>query len=120
MTPMHKTLRTAFNMSKYALLSFVMLRADLVVAQTLNNPTSAYGTLEDFIFVLITVIQWVALPTLAVCLVYAGFQLVSAGGDEKKVSSGKLWLYSSLIGAAIVLSARVIAEAIFGTAELLK
>ncbi len=85
----------------------------------LSNPAPGAGTtLEDFVLLLINIIQWVALPVLAACIVYAGFQLVSAGGDEKKIASGKLWIVSSLIGAAIILGADVIARMVFGTAEL--
>ncbi|OGZ07795.1 MAG: hypothetical protein A3D65_05705 [Candidatus Lloydbacteria bacterium RIFCSPHIGHO2_02_FULL_50_13] len=90
------------------------------LSQGLGNPAPGAGaTLQDFVYLLIDIIQWVALPVLALCIIYAGFTLVSAGGDEKKIASGKLWLVSSLIGATIILGARVIANIIFGTAQLL-
>ncbi|OGZ06192.1 MAG: hypothetical protein A3C93_05730 [Candidatus Lloydbacteria bacterium RIFCSPHIGHO2_02_FULL_54_17] len=88
-------------------------------ANGLGNPTpGAGGTLWEFIYLLIDIIQWVALPVLAACIVYAGFQLVSAGGDETKVTSGKRWLVSSLIGVVIILGAHVIAGVVCGTAKL--
>src|SRR3989344_626937 len=87
------------------------------LSQGLGNPAPGAGaTLQDFVYLLIDIIQWVALPVLALCIIYAGFTLVSAGGDEKKIASGKLWLGSSLIGAKIMLGERVVANIIFGTA----
>lgn len=76
------------------------------------------GTLQDFVYLLIKIIQAVAIPVLAVCIIYAGYLLVTAGGNEQQVSKAKLWIFSTLIGAAIILGARVIADAVFGTASL--
>ena len=85
----------------------------------LGNPTPGAGaTLQDFIYLLIDIMQWVILPLLALAIIYAGFTLVTAGGDPQKITKGKLWLLSTLIGAAVVLSARVIAGIVFGTASL--
>jgi len=84
-----------------------------------SNPVPGAGsTLEDFVYLLIDIIQWVALPLLALALIRAGFMLVSAGGDEKQITSGKLWVVWTLVGAAIVLGARVVANVVFGTASL--
>lgn len=89
------------------------------LSQGLTNPAPGAGTtLQDFVYLLIEIIQWIALPALALCIIYAGFTIVSAGGDEKKIASGRLWLVSSLIGATIILGAHVIADIVFGTAQL--
>ena len=85
---------------------------------TLGNPTPGAGsTLEDFVYLLIDIVQWIALPVLAVCIIYAGFILVSAGGNEQQITKGKLWIIWTLVGAAIVLGSRVIADIVFGTAS---
>ena len=90
-----------------------------LLTQGLTNPAPGAGsTLEDFVYLLIEIIQWVALPLIVLAIIRAGFLLVSAGGNDKQIASGKLWLLSSLIGATIVLGARVIANIIFGTAQL--
>lgn len=87
----------------------------------LTNPAPGAGTtLQDFVYLLIDIIQWIALPLLALLIIRAGYLLVSAGGDEKKLASGKTWLVSTLIGVVVVLGAEVIADVIFGTAELLE
>jgi len=98
----------------------IAFAADLPTPTTLvSNPVPGAGsTLEDFVYLLIDIIQWVALPLLALALIRAGFMLVSAGGDEKQITSGKLWVVWTLVGAAIVLGARVVANVVFGTASL--
>ncbi|MDO8521143.1 MAG: hypothetical protein Q7S52_03440 [bacterium] len=112
--------RVACIGSALAILPNIAFAALSPLAQGLGNPAPGAGsTLQDFVYLLIEIIQWVALPVLALSIIYAGFTLVSAGGDEKKIASGKLWLVSSLIGATIVLGARVIANIVFGTAQLL-
>lgn len=88
-------------------------------ATLLSNPAPGAGaTLEDFVYILIDIVQWVAIPMLALAIIYAGFTLVSAGGDPAKLTKGKLWALSTLVGAAIILGARVIADIVFGTASL--
>jgi heme/copper-type cytochrome/quinol oxidase subunit 2 len=84
----------------------------------LSNPAPGAGaTLEDFIYLLLNIFQLVATPVLVVCIIYAGFLLVTAGGDESQVTKGKLWIFWTLVGAAIVISAKVIASFIKGTVE---
>jgi heme/copper-type cytochrome/quinol oxidase subunit 2 len=83
---------------------------------TLRNPVPGAGmTLKDFIFLLLDIIQLVLFPVLVVCIVYAGFLMVTAGGDEAQVTKSKTWILWCLVGAAIIISAKVIAEFIAGT-----
>jgi len=91
----------------------------LALAQKLANPAPGAGsTLEDFVYLLLDIMQWIAIPLLALCIIRAGFILVSAGGNEDAVTKGKLWVFYTLVGAAIVLGARVIANIVFGTASV--
>ncbi len=85
----------------------------------LNNPAPGGGaTLKDFIDLLISIIQLVLTPVLVVCIIYAGYLFVSAKGNEEQISKAKLWLFSTLIGSAIVLAAQVIANIVYGTAGI--
>ena len=87
-------------------------------ATTLNNPTPGGGaTLKDFIYLLIEIVQLVAVPALVVAIIYAGFLIITAGGDEKQLSTGKMWVVWVLVGAAVVLGASVIADVVYGTAS---
>ena len=91
----------------------------VALAQKLPNPApGAGGTLEEFVNLLITIVQWVAIPALAVCIIYAGFILVSAGGNDEQITKGKQWILWTLVGASIILGAHVIADIVFGTAEI--
>jgi hypothetical protein len=111
-------MRNFLSSLRFALTLFFATPA-FALAQKLANPAPGAGTtLEDFVYLLIQIIQWVALPALAACIIYAGFILVSAGGNETEIAKGKTWIISTLVGAAIVLSARVIADIVFGTANL--
>ena len=86
---------------------------------TLGNPAPGAGsTLQDFVYLLIEIVQWVAIPMLALSIIYAGYILVAAGGNEDEVTKGKRWIIRTLVGAAIVLGARVIADIAFGTASV--
>lgn len=48
-------------------------------------------------------------------IIYSGFLFVTAGGDEGKIKTAKLVLLYTVIGAAILLGAKVIATVIQNT-----
>ena len=88
---------------------------------TLKNPTPGGGmTLQEFVLLLVEIVQVVTTPILAVCLIYGGFQFLTANGNEQQVTKAKQWIVWSLVGATIILGGKVIAEAVFGTASALK
>jgi hypothetical protein len=90
----------------------------LAYATKLGPPTASLGgTLQDFIYLLINIIQAVGIPILVICIIYSGYLLVSAGGNEQQVTKAKSWIIWTLVGAAIILGAEVIANLIFTTAE---
>ena len=98
------------------LFSSELAYAESSQAPLLGNPTPGAGvTLEDFVGILIKIVQFVAIPALTVSIIYAGFILVSAGGNETEIEKGKKWITWTLVGAAIVLGAQVIANVAFGT-----
>ena len=85
---------------------------------TLNNPTPKGGTtFQEFIYLLVQIAQLVGIPILVVCIIYSGFLMVTAGGNEEQVSKAKLWIFWTLVGAAIILGAKVLADLIKGTAS---
>lgn len=85
----------------------------------LSNPSPGGGaTLQDFIELLIKIIQSVGIPALVIAIIYSGFILLTAGGNEAQISKGKTWIFWTLIGAAIILGAQVIADTVFNTAAV--
>jgi hypothetical protein len=102
---------------------FTALIATLVplplFAATLSNPVPGAGTtLEEFILLLLEILQLVLFPVLVVCIIYAGFLMVTAGGDEAQITKSKTWIVWTLVGAAIIIGAKVIALFISGTVAL--
>ena len=88
-------------------------------AGKLCPPVTAIGSsLKDFIYLLISIIQAVGIPALVVFLIYAGYLLVSAGDNEEQVTKSKTYIFWTIIGAAIILGAQVIADLVFNTAAL--
>jgi hypothetical protein len=55
---------------------------------------------------------------LTVAIIYSGYLLLSAGGNEAEVTKAKTWILWTLVGAAIILGAQVIADMVFDTAAL--
>ena len=84
----------------------------------LTNPAPGAGaTMQDFIYLLIEIIQLIGIPVLTVCIIYAGFLFVTAGGSEEQVTKAKGWIFWTLVGATIILGSRVIADVVYGTAS---
>jgi amino acid transporter len=52
-----------------------------------------------------------------VVILYAGFQWMTAGGNEEKITEAKDLLKGAVIGAAIILFSYTIAQFIFSTLE---
>ncbi len=89
-----------------------------VGAQKLSNPTPGGGaTLQDFIALLIEIIQAVGIPALVLAIIYSGFILLTAGGNEQQIAKGKTWITWTLVGAAIIVSAQLISNVVFDTAS---
>jgi hypothetical protein len=76
-------------------------------------------TLEDFIVKIIEIALYVIVPILSLMIIYTGFLFVSAQGNSEKLTTAKKALAFTLIGAALILGAFVITEAIKSTVEVI-
>ena len=108
---------------KISYIAYAFLLASPLVASaapwTLANPSPGAGTtLREFIYLLLNILQVVAIPLLVMCIIYGGFLLVTAGGDETQITKAKQWVLWSLVGGAIIVGAEVIADIVYGTAIL--
>lgn len=90
----------------------------------LKNPLCSDGgscidDVDTLVKKALEVVLIVAVPLVAVAIIYSGFLLVSGAvsGNPSKIKEGKSALKWSLIGGAILLAAWVIAEAIDATVK---
>ncbi len=98
-----------------------MSMTSLAVAQSssgagLQNPlNSSFSSIPNFIAGALKVMVMVALPIIALFLVYAGFLFVSARGNSEQIDKAKKNFFYVIIGAILILGAWVIATLIGGT-----
>jgi hypothetical protein len=84
----------------------------------LENPLNA-DSLVEFVAQVLKLVYQVGLPVVIIMIVYAGFLYVKARGNPGEIQSAHNALRWTLIGAAIILGASVIAVAIEGTIKSL-
>lgn len=63
------------------------------------------------------IILKIGLPLAALMIIFSGFQFVLAGGNEEKIKKARQMFYWTIIGAAVIIGARVIAEAVVNFAK---
>ena len=72
----------------------------------LTNPLEgSCGSVSACADKIITLLQEIAVPILAIMVLYGGFQMMTAGGDPEKFKSGRSTLLYAAIGFVIVLAA---------------
>ena len=82
----------------------------------LINPIKA-DRLDTFIKDLLNIILTIGVPIVALAIIYSGFLFVKAQGKEEDLKKAKETFFYTIIGAAILLGAWVLAQAIKGTIE---
>jgi nitrogen fixation-related uncharacterized protein len=84
----------------------------------LKNPLE--GTVDSipgFVETLLRIALMIGVPIVALAIIYSGFLFVAAQGNPKKLEEARATFMYTLIGAALVLGAVVIAKAIGGTID---
>lgn len=100
--------------------AFVATSADAQGDVThLPSPTPGVGTLFEFVVEVLKIVIKIGIPVVVVCLVLAGFWLLSAQGDTKKLADAKKALWWTVVGAAILLCAVLIATVVKNTIDAL-
>lgn len=89
-----------------------------VKAEEIPNPIEA-GTFAKLIEDITQIILDVGLPLAAIMIIYSGFLFVTAGGSDEKLKKAKQNFYWAIIGAAVIIGARVIASAVVNFAQSL-
>jgi len=91
------------------------------ITTTIKNPLGDKITdIPSFIKELIKIVLYVGIPIVALFIIYTGFLFVEAQGNPEKLTKAKKALMYTLIGAALLLGAFVIAQAIGATVDEIK
>jgi len=81
---------------------------------TIVNPLSTSGNVSDIINSIIDLMLKIGGPIAALMYVWAGFQFLTAGGDEKKIATAKKTLVWTTIGIAVLVMSKGIILAVEG------
>ncbi len=114
------------NFGKILLIAFVVCVPMISIAQgnipapkcneatQLCNPISQ-DTIQGFIKVMLEGALKIAIPIIALALIYSGFLFVQAQGNPGELETAKNSLIYTLLGAAILLGAWAIAQLVADT-----
>ncbi len=88
-----------------------------IIEVKIKNPLGAGGvsTVPQFIDKILDLAIQIALPILTLAIVYCGFLFVKAQGNPEELTKAKTALLYTLIGAAIILGAKVIGSFVTDT-----
>lgn len=107
------------TLSKISLLT--LLLPFFVFAQDtpgIDNPLKPqFDSLPNLIFALVDIVSTIGFYIAVFFIIYSGFLFVKARGNEKDIGTAKEALKWTLIGTAVLLGARVIADVIQGTLD---
>jgi lysylphosphatidylglycerol synthetase-like protein (DUF2156 family) len=87
-----------------------------VKAVTIKNPLGN-DSLESLLNKLMNIVTVFGSIVVVFFIIYSGFKFVTARGNEGEITKAKEMFYATIIGAAILLGARVIAQVVVGTVE---
>jgi ABC-type amino acid transport system permease subunit len=79
------------------------------------NPLGSTSDFFAFINKILDVLIQIGIPILVLFIVFAGFKFVTARGNESDVTKAKDALFWAVIGGAVLIGAKVIAEVIRAT-----
>jgi hypothetical protein len=82
----------------------------------LENPLKS-DSIEALLLVFVNGVIQLGAIVVVLALVWAGFQFVAAQGNQEKLQGARMTLMWTIVGAAILLGAKVIVEVIGATVE---
>ena len=77
-------------------------------------------TIPEFLLALVDIVFLFGMPIVVICIIYGGFLFVTAGDNEAQITKARKTILWTLIGAAALIGAKVIAAAIQATVLSLK
>jgi len=83
----------------------------------LNNPLRE-DTIVGLLDVILGIMMTIGTPIIVIFIIYSGFKFVTARGNPQKLEDAKKTIQWTLVGAAVLLGARVLSALIQGTIDL--
>jgi hypothetical protein len=99
---------------RFILFVAVTITPGLLLAEDLTNPVR-FPSIAKFIEGTLEVVTMIALPIIALFMVYAGFKYVLARGNSEKIRDAHTNFLYVVIGAGLILGAWIFAKLIEGT-----
>jgi flagellar biosynthesis protein FlhB len=82
-----------------------------------NGSVAGIDSLTELIEAILQIVITFGIPLVVLAIIYTGFLFVSAMGDKAKIEDARKAFTWVVVGAIIILSSFVIAEAIDGTIQ---
>lgn len=83
----------------------------------ISNPLKGVNSLETVVLNVIKIVEILLIMATVLYLLYAGMMFVTAKGEPGKITKARDALLWGMVGAGLVLCARVIATTIQGTVQ---
>lgn len=94
-----------------------IILAEPFLKPPLGNGTDGGSDLKTIFLNVVDIVQTLMIMATVLYLIYAGFMFVIAKGDPTKLKKAKDALFWGLVGAALILSAEVIAYGLGDTVK---
>ena len=109
----------AFVLVFSLVMPFVFTHADTTIKGGIDNPLGTTGPqdIPSFISKILTVVVDIGVPIITLAIIYTGFLFVKSQGNSEELTKAKKTLLYTIIGAALLLGAFVISQAIKGTVD---
>ena len=95
-----------------------LMPMSLVFAQTYSNPlrvTLNVNSVSDLMFSIVDFAFLLGTPLVVVFIIYGGFLFVTSRDNESQIARARFTILWTLVGASVLLAAKVIAAAIKST-----
>jgi hypothetical protein len=87
---------------------------------TIENPLGNNKTVESLLGSLLKLVFMVGAIVVVFFIIYSGYKFVAARGNSDKINEAKETFYATVIGAAILLGADIIATVVVNTVNAVK
>ncbi len=99
------------------LVSFAQPSGGSVDTPTLDNPITS-NNIDELLVKILDIMMTIGLPIIIFFFIFSGFKFVLARGNPTKLEDAKRAFMWTVVGAAILLGAKVLASVIQGTVDI--